>query len=216
MPTADCNEKQGETIERILAAALDVFSESGLEGARIDEIAKRAGINKAMLYYHIGGKEALYSEVIHQIVHHAAESIAKNIMESATPEEKLKTYIRNIAGIVEENPKIPKLILRELISGGKNYTESAIQDIIRILKIVSGILQEGSEKGVFIETIPVIIHMMTLGVFGFLSISGPLRARFAFPKGIKVPDARIAVEEFEKIVLRSIQQERKEQESLNS
>ncbi|RPJ78044.1 MAG: TetR/AcrR family transcriptional regulator [Deltaproteobacteria bacterium] len=215
MSNPGCKEKQGVTIDRILVAALEVFSESGLEGARIDEIAKRAGVNKAMLYYHIGGKEALYSEVIHQIVHHAAESIAKNIIETAAPEEKLMTYIRNIAGIVKENPKIPKLILRELISGGKNYTEPAIQDIIRILKIVSGILQEGEKKGVFIETIPVIIHMMTLGVFGFLSISGPLRARFAFPKEIKMPNSQVAVEEFEKLVLRSIQQESTEQKLLN-
>ncbi|MFN2441829.1 MAG: TetR/AcrR family transcriptional regulator, partial [Thermoanaerobaculia bacterium] len=38
--------------ERILAAAGDIFARSGYDGARVDEIATRAGVNKAMVYYH--------------------------------------------------------------------------------------------------------------------------------------------------------------------
>jgi AcrR family transcriptional regulator len=58
-------EKRDESIRQILDAAMEVFAEAGYEGARVDEIARRAGINKAMVYYRIGDKKTLYQEVIH-------------------------------------------------------------------------------------------------------------------------------------------------------
>ncbi len=52
------------TQERILQAAVEVFSEEGFAGARIDKIAALAGCNKQLLYHHFGDKEALYAAVI--------------------------------------------------------------------------------------------------------------------------------------------------------
>ncbi len=49
--------------EKILTAALHEFSVHGLAGARVDEIAKSAGVNKAMIYYHFESKEALFNEL---------------------------------------------------------------------------------------------------------------------------------------------------------
>lgn len=49
----------------ILLAAREEFVEHGLEGARVDRIAERAGANKRMLYHYIGNKEALYARVLH-------------------------------------------------------------------------------------------------------------------------------------------------------
>ncbi|MBW1769410.1 MAG: helix-turn-helix transcriptional regulator [Deltaproteobacteria bacterium] len=50
-------EKRDESIQRIMDAATEIFAESGFAGARVDEIAKRAGVNKAMIYYRIGDKK---------------------------------------------------------------------------------------------------------------------------------------------------------------
>ena len=55
---------ESDARERILAAAAEVFASVGFGGARIDDIAERAGINKAMLYYHVGDKERLYATVL--------------------------------------------------------------------------------------------------------------------------------------------------------
>jgi TetR/AcrR family transcriptional regulator len=49
------------TREKILASARKEFSEKGLNGARVDRIAGASGVNKAMIYYHFGSKEALYA-----------------------------------------------------------------------------------------------------------------------------------------------------------
>src|SRR5512144_962696 len=52
------------TRERILAAALREFSTKGLAGARVDRIARRARINKRMLYHYFGNKDDLYREIL--------------------------------------------------------------------------------------------------------------------------------------------------------
>ncbi len=54
------------TQERILAAALNEFSAKGFSGARVDTIARRAAINKRMLYHYFGDKERLFREVLRQ------------------------------------------------------------------------------------------------------------------------------------------------------
>ena len=56
MESQTLKEKRTQSTKRILDAAANVFSEVGFAGARVDEIAKRAGINKAMIYYRIGDK----------------------------------------------------------------------------------------------------------------------------------------------------------------
>jgi AcrR family transcriptional regulator len=54
------------TRRRILAAALEEFSAKGIAGARVDAIADRADVNKAMLYYYFGSKDGLFREVLGQ------------------------------------------------------------------------------------------------------------------------------------------------------
>src|SRR5258705_6205480 len=52
------------TRERILAAALREFSDKGFAGARVDRIARRARVNKRMLYHYFGNKESLFREIL--------------------------------------------------------------------------------------------------------------------------------------------------------
>src|SRR5476651_114113 len=54
------------TRERILAAALKEFAAKGFAGARVDVIARRASINKRMLYHYFGNKEKLFRAVLRQ------------------------------------------------------------------------------------------------------------------------------------------------------
>jgi AcrR family transcriptional regulator len=72
------------TKERILAAALHEFAAKGIAGARVDAIAKRAGVNKAMLYYYFESKEGLFREVLGQPLTDQWESLRS--MDVASPD----------------------------------------------------------------------------------------------------------------------------------
>jgi AcrR family transcriptional regulator len=97
------NDKSEQTKTKILAAALNEFSVHGLAGARVDEIARSAGVNKAMIYYHFDSKEDLFRELFQSemnalqtevsvlLLHRNANSAA----EMAQAVHELLDYVRS-------------------------------------------------------------------------------------------------------------------------
>src|ERR1041384_8717508 len=69
------------TQERIMAAALKEFPAKGFSGARVDAIARRAAINKRMLYHYFGDKQALFREVLRQKLAQRAAWLAASPMD---------------------------------------------------------------------------------------------------------------------------------------
>ncbi len=205
--------KRTETTRRILDTATEIFSESGFEGARVDEIAKRASVNKATIYYHIGDKEALYARVIHDLFGNAAEQVKQNIKASLTPEGKLRGYIQTIAGIVDRYPEIAAIMLREQASGGKNLPEVVARDIAGIVGVITDILDEGVEQQIFIETKPFVVHMMIIGAIVLFKMSGPIRSKYPALSDTVAEnndrDLREAATEVERLVLNAVRKREK-------
>lgn len=177
MDEATLREKSGETVERILRAAAEVFAEAGFTGARVDEIARRAGVNKAMLYYHVGDKRDLYEEVVRSIIGKSAERIEEEIRQEDSPEEKFRIYLRRFAVTLDENPVMPPIMMRELASGGQTLPRAAVEGVARVVSLLSGILEEGVRKGVFRPVNPFLVHMMVAGAFIVYKVTAPVRER---------------------------------------
>jgi AcrR family transcriptional regulator len=72
------------------------------------------------MYYHIGDKKALYGAVIHRVVGSAARRLAAGIEAAGSPEEKIRVYIATLAAVFDENPQMPRIMMREMASGGRN------------------------------------------------------------------------------------------------
>jgi AcrR family transcriptional regulator len=201
-------EKSNKTIERILIAARTIFAERGYNGAHVDEIAQRAGVNKATIYYQIGDKDTLYANVIHQVVGNTAQNIAGVVAKVDSPEEKLRAYINCIAANVDKNPEFPPIMMREVASGGATLPRVVIEDIASVLTILVGILDEGRKKGVFIETVPFLIHMMIIGTIIFYKQTQPIKDKQLWlPATLKANDKKIKAilgEEVATLVLKAI------------
>lgn len=120
--------------ERILRAAMDVFVEKGRHGARMQEIADRAGINKALLHYYFRNKEKLYARVFELLIWDNISGIQTLLNKDMPVEEYFKTFISEYIDLLNQNPNIPLFILRELSEGGET---------------VKTILRELVEKGNF-------------------------------------------------------------------
>lgn len=163
MNRLNLEEKRQETVRKILDTAMEVFAEVGFAGARIDEIAKRSGVNKATIYYRIGDKEALYASVLNDVFADTVERLLQNVQEARDPEEKLKTYIRNIIRTVGQNPRLPPILFREIASGGRHFPGDVLKELARIIATLMASLKEGVEKGTFIQTNPLTLHLMVAG-----------------------------------------------------
>ena len=201
-------EKPGKTAEKILTAARAVFAENGYSGAHVDEIAERAGVNKATLYYQIGDKDTLFANVIHQVLGNTAQNIAAAVAKVDHPEEKLKVYINCIAANVDKNPELPSIMMREIAADGAHLPRVVVEDIVAVLTILVGILDEGRKKRIFVEVVPFLIHMMIVGTILFYKKALPIKDKQSWlPAAIKARDKKLKGslgEEVAKLVLKAI------------
>src|SRR6516164_6956255 len=116
MPTALKTGRPGsrgepeKTRAAILQAALEEFSHEGVAGARTDEIARRAGVNKALLYYYYKDKEGLYSAALEQVFSGLAAQVMK-VLESPSvpPRTRLLTYVEAHFDYIASAPVYPRL-----------------------------------------------------------------------------------------------------------
>ena len=186
METRTLEEKRSATVRLILNAATEVFAEVGFAGARVDDIARRAGVNKAMIYYRIGDKEALYSSVLHDVFSDTATRIAGQIKKGRSPEENLKAYIDNMAKTMDNHPHVPPIMMREIASGAGDFPEIVINDLIRLLDILTGILREGIKTGTFIAVNPLVIHLMIVGaIMTFKQVKAIKATQEKFPEKLR-------------------------------
>jgi AcrR family transcriptional regulator len=208
MDEATLREKSGDTVERILRAAAEVFAESGFPGARVDEIARRAGVNKAMLYYHVGDKKDLYEAVIRSVIGRTAERLEEEIRQAGTPEDKMRIYMRRFAATLDENPVMPPIMMREMASGGQTLPRAAVEGVARVVSLVSAILDEGVLKGVFRPVNPFLVHMLVAGAFIVYKVTTPVRERAeSIPEAVRRLPPELAgsvAVDVEEMVLRAI------------
>ncbi len=107
-------EKDKLTEEKIFEAAKTVFSERGMDGARMQEIADLAGINKSLLHYYFRTKEKLFNAVFDDIARLMFMKFASIFAQELPLEEKIKYFFREHIEFMKLNPGLPIFILTEI------------------------------------------------------------------------------------------------------
>ena len=110
---------RGETNDRLLAAATEVFADVGYRAATLREICRRGNANIAAVNYHFRDKEQLYTAVLERAVSAGGEGLTQIAPEPASPpEEKLRHFIqhffRNLLG-ADRPVQMLRLIAHEMV-----------------------------------------------------------------------------------------------------
>jgi AcrR family transcriptional regulator len=108
------SENEKLTEEKIFEAATDVFVEKGLDGARMQDIADHAGINKALLHYYFRTKDKLFNAVFEMIAKKIFKKFAPVFDETLTLEEKIRFFFREHISFLQANPRLPGFLLNEV------------------------------------------------------------------------------------------------------
>ena len=103
-----------ETEQRIFDAACEVFQDQGYEGARMQEIADRAGINKAMLHYYYRSKDRLFEEVFRLSAMKVIPRVIDVMRADAPLQEKLASVVHAYIDLLRANPQVPAFVIQEL------------------------------------------------------------------------------------------------------
>lgn len=114
----DTTTSYTETEERIFDAAIQVFARKGKGGARMQEIADAAQINKAMLHYYFRSKDKLYDAVFAFALHRFLDSFAERLQEEAPFEEWLRWFIDGYIDHIGTNLDLMRVMVSENLNGG--------------------------------------------------------------------------------------------------
>jgi AcrR family transcriptional regulator len=135
------NDNKTDTEKLILEAARKVFIRKGLDGARMQEIADEAGINKALLHYYFRSKDKLFKMVFSEAMGKFFPSIALMLsLPDITIEKKIESVVERYLSVIMENPFIPGFIINELNKDPEqlsNYIISLGIDITLLSSIIN-------------------------------------------------------------------------------
>jgi AcrR family transcriptional regulator len=138
------NEKDRQTEEKIFEAATEVFVVRGMDGARMQEIADRAGINKALLHYYYRTKDRLFNAVFEKIAGKIFTKFAPILEPDLTLEEKIRFFFNEHISFLQRNPGLPLFILNE-VSRNPARIRRLIRDI-DIGKLWNTLAEQHSEE----------------------------------------------------------------------
>jgi AcrR family transcriptional regulator len=152
-----------ERPQQILEASFAEFGEKGLGGARLDDIARRAGVSKGTIYLYFPNKEALFREMIRQTMVARLEEAQQALdANPGSPTEQLRvcmrawwTYHRSA-----EYQTVFRLILAELPRFADLADFYAQEVIARAHRLVGGIVRRGIEAGEFRDVDPIVAARM--------------------------------------------------------
>jgi len=174
-------DKKPDTEAVIFEAAKKVFGRKGLDGARMQEIADEAGINKALLHYYFRSKEKLFEAVLTDIFQ---SFFPKAMIIMADPDillqEKIERFVDIYISLIQENPYMPGFMAHEITKGGAEkiigiFRESGIRPDI-FFRQVEKEIKKGNIHPV--HPLHLVVNMISMCIFPF--IAKPILSGFLF------------------------------------
>ncbi|TVZ28724.1 TetR family transcriptional regulator [Gillisia sp. Hel_I_86] len=163
--------KDENTENQILNAAENVFQRKGMDGARMQEIANEAGINKAMLHYYYRSKQLLFEAVFKKAFSLLAPQLNKVLNDDSSIEVKIISFTHNYISFIIKHPYLPNFIIQELnrnpdfilkMKDGKGFPNIKKFKAQVTAEVESGILKPIKGEQLF-------VNILALNIFPFVA-----------------------------------------------
>ncbi len=163
--------KDENTEGQILDAAKNVFQSKGMDGARMQEIADEAGINKAMLHYYYRSKQLLFEAVFKNAFSLLAPQLNAILNDDSSIEEKIKNFTSNYITFIINHPYLPNFIIQELNRNPefilKLKENSGFPNLEKFKIQVDNDVENGLIKPISAEQL--FINILSLNIFPFVA-----------------------------------------------
>lgn len=171
-------DRSAETRARILEAALREFSGLGLAGARMDQIAATAGVNKALLYYHFDSKEKLYVAALEMIAGRVRDqSMSVFLLKASAGERLIRSALNHFDRILAQG-EFQSLMQQEMMrmhQGEASAMSIVVKRVFAPMQAMhQSMLREGIASGELISADWMQIHLSTLGANVFYFLAAPV------------------------------------------
>ncbi|WLF84045.1 TetR/AcrR family transcriptional regulator [Moraxella sp. ZY210820] len=139
-------KKSVQKRQQLLDAALDVFSTYGFSGASLDEIARLAKMHKSNIFYYYENKEALYIEVLTNVLQKWISPF-QELEDGLDPVETLAIYVQQKIELARQHPKASRLFALELIQGATHISPILQGPLKKIFKRKTKVITQWQEQG---------------------------------------------------------------------
>jgi len=163
--------KDTNTEKEILAAAENIFQSKGMDGARMQEIADKAGINKSMLHYYYRSKQLLFEAVFNKAFSLLAPQLKAILNDDSSIEDKIRQFTSNYISFISKHPYLPNFILQEL-NRNKDFAKTlqknqSLPNLEKFKKQVENEVENGILKPINGEQL--FINVLALSIFPFVA-----------------------------------------------
>ena len=163
-------KKDLSTEEKILSAAKKVFLTRGMDGARMQDIADEAGINKALLHYYFRSKDQLFEKIFLEVASAFLPKIFAIIESDSTLFEKIERFCDEYISQVMTTPYVPIFILNEINRQPHAFLKKVFGSnrppIERLVPQIQKEIKAGTIKP--IEPLQLFVNILSLCIFPFL------------------------------------------------
>jgi TetR/AcrR family transcriptional regulator len=182
------------TRSKLLTAARREFAGNGLAGARVDEIAARAGVNKQLVYHYFGDKDALYLAVLEWVYEEIRTQERKLNLEGLPPKRAIKKLIESSFDHLAAHPDFIVLLNDENRGGARHVRGSRKLRAMHspLVSMVSHILADGVRAGVFRKGINAVQLYISIAGLSYFFFSNTPTLSAIFGKDLSSPAARRA------------------------
>jgi len=152
MTTDKPRHSSAVTLDRILTTARDAFAEHGFDGARLDSIAKSAGVTKQLVYHYFKTKEELYSVVLDRVSDEVLAMLDSPDYDSLPPQEAVRSLIERIIQAYIERPYIIGMTVDQDLHKGEHISRrSKYMPSVRtfVAGRIAPMLERGAAEGLF-------------------------------------------------------------------
>lgn len=162
------------TEEKILEAAKQEFLEKGFSGARMEAIAQRAGINKALLHYYFRNKERLFEEVFAYFFRQILPGLRQIVESDAHVLDKMDRFVQHYIDFLRRNPDLPLFIMHELRTGPKERLRMLVEKKMTEFEYVRSFIMQIAMAGARgeIRAVPplhIVLNVVSMCVFPFVA-----------------------------------------------
>jgi AcrR family transcriptional regulator len=164
---------------RILAAATEQFALRGFEGTTVDRIAARARLNKAMIYYHFHSKRALYTCVLRDVFTAMGSRLSAIAASDADPADKIDRFVSTFVLEGQTLSHVAPIMLREIAEGGRRLDEETYAVMVRVVRAMTDIVDQGRASGQFAPVDPVLLYLTTIWPIVVYLATTPIRSAVA-------------------------------------
>lgn len=166
--------KEANTEQFILQCAEEVFLERGFDGAKTTEIAKRAGVNHAMIHYYFRTKQSLFDVVFKSKVELFATSFSDTMAQDLPLFEKLKQAIEEHFDFLAKNPRLPFFLYSEIANSDQRkhiFIDAVMEKVKDTIHELEEALAEEHAKGTIrkMKATELLMNIVALNVTTFLA-----------------------------------------------